>query len=153
MGNSIGHSIGNTIQKKTDFPDTPFTNISIVLQLFMKNANAILKITYIQSTCITDQSKFIENCQYGKEICKMLDLKNMQKRPQAPKPIFLGLESGKSANMVPNFEFFEKYIKDAPTKTVQNGSYTSPKELTRFPNEAKLIWVEIRKHCKHAVII
>ena len=49
--------------------------------------------------------------------------KTRKKRPQANKPIFLGLESGKSENMVPNFEFFEKYIKDAPKKTVQNGSY------------------------------
>ena len=35
-------------------------------------------------------------------------------------------------NMVPNLEIFEKYIKDAPKKTVQNGSYTSPNELMRF---------------------
>ena len=69
----------------------------------------------------------------------------MQKRPQAKKPIFLGLESEKSENMVPNFEIFEKYIKDAPKKTVQNGSYTSPNELMRFQNEAE--------HCKNAVII
>ena len=27
-----------------------------------------------------------------------------QKRPQAPKPIFLGLESEKSEHQVPNFE-------------------------------------------------
>ena len=32
----------------------------------------------------------------------------MQKRPQAPKPIFLGLESEKSGNMVPNSEICEK---------------------------------------------
>ena len=80
-------------------------------------------------------------------------MKNMQKRPQAPKPILLGLESEKSENQVPNFENFEKYIKDAPKKTVQNGSYTSPNELVRFRNEAKPIWVEIRKHCKNAAII
>ena len=95
----------------------------------------------------------IENCQDGKQIGKILDLKNMQKRPQARKPIFLGLESEKSENQAPNFENSEKYIKDAPNKTVQNGSYTSPNELTRFPNEAKPIWVEIQKHCKNAVII
>ena len=78
--------------------------------------------------------------------------KNRQKRPQAPKPIFLGLESEKSENQVPNFENFEQYIKDAPNKTVQNGSYTSPNELMRFPNEAKPILVKIQKHCKNAVI-
>ena len=54
--------------------------------------------------------------------------------------------------MVPNFEILKKYIKDAPKKTVHYGSYTSPNELTRFPNEAKPIWVEIQKHCKNAVI-
>ena len=75
-----------------------------------------------------------------------------KKRPQAPKPIFLGLESEKSENMVPNFEFFEKYIKDAPKQTVQNASYTSPNELVRFPNEAKQIWGKIQKHFKNAVI-
>ena len=79
--------------------------------------------------------------------------KSAKKRPQATKPIFLGLGSEKSENMVPNFEIFGKYIKDAPEKTVQNGSYTSPNELVRFPNEAKPIWGKIRKHCKNAVII
>ena len=77
----------------------------------------------------------------------------MQKRPQAPKPIFLGLESEKSENMVPNFDFFEKYIKDAPKKTVLHGCDAFPNELMRFPNEAKPIWVEIQKHCKNVVII
>ena len=96
--------------------------------------------------------EFIENCSYGKQIGKMLDRKNMQKRSQAQKPILLGLESGKSENMVHHFDFFRKYIKDAPKKTVQNGSYTSPNELVRFRNEAKPIWVEIQKHCKNAVI-
>ena len=43
-------------------------------------------------------------------------------------------------------------MKDAPKKTVQNGSYTSPNELMRFPNEAKPILVKIQKHCKNAVI-
>ena len=89
----------------------------------------------------------------GKQIGKILDLKNMQKRPQAPKPIFLGLESEKSGNLVPNFEFFEKCEKNAPKQTVLNGSYTFPNELMRFPNEAKPIWVEIQKHCKNAVTI
>ena len=55
--------------------------------------------------------------------------------------------------MVPNFEFFEKSIKDAPKQTVLIGSYDSPNELMRFPNEAKPIWVKIQKHCKNVVII
>ena len=78
--------------------------------------------------------------------------KNVQKGPQAKKPIFLGQESENYENQAPNFENFEKYEKDAPKKTVQNGSYTSPNELMRFPNEAKPIWVEIQKDCKKAVI-
>ena len=77
----------------------------------------------------------------------------MQKRPQAQKTIFLGLESEKSENMVSIFENFEKYIKDAPNKTVQNGCDAFPNELVRFPHEAKPIWVEIQKHCKNAVTI
>ena len=40
----------------------------------------------------------------------------MQKRPQARKPILLGLESEKSEDQVPNLEIFEKYIKNAPNK-------------------------------------
>ena len=55
--------------------------------------------------------------------------------------------------MVPIFENFETYIKEAPNKTVQNGSYTSQNELMRFPNEAKPIWEKIQKHFKNAVII
>ena len=45
--------------------------------------------------------------QYGKQIDEILDQTNKQKRPQAKKPIFLGLESKKSENLVPNFENFE----------------------------------------------
>ena len=44
--------------------------------------------------------EFIENLQDGKQMGKIPDLKNMQKRPQAPKPIFLGLESEKSENWI-----------------------------------------------------
>ena len=108
---------------------------------------------FIGKTFVEHQTTFIENCPYGKQIDDFLDIKKCQTRPRAPKPIFLGLESEKSENQVPIFEFFEKYIKDAPNKTVQNGSYTSPNELVRFRNEAKPIWVEIQKHCKNAVII
>ena len=81
-----------------------------------------------------------------------MDIKKSQKRPQAKKPIFLGLESEKSENLVRNFDFFEKYIKDAPWKTVQNGCDAFPNELMRFPIEAKPIWGEIQKHYKNAVI-
>ena len=97
--------------------------------------------------------EFIENLQYGKQTNDFLDIKNWQKHPQAPKPIFLGLESEKSENQVPNFENVEKCEKDAHKKSLQNGSYAFPNELMRFPNEAKPIWVEIQKHCKNAVII
>ena len=90
-----------------------------------------MKETYIRSIFITDRSKFIEQFKNCKQIGKILDLKNKQTRPQAKKPIFFGLESEKYRNQVPNFENFEKHIKNAPGKTVQNGSYTSPNELAR----------------------
>ena len=54
--------------------------------------------------------------------------------------------------MVPILENFEKYIKDAPNKTVQIGCDAFPNELVRFPNEAKPIWGKTQKHCKNAVI-
>ena len=79
-------------------------------------------ITYIRSTFITDQTKFKENCQYGKQIGKILDLKNKRKRHRAPKHILLGLESEKSENQILNSENFEKYLKSAHGNSVQNGS-------------------------------
>ena len=59
--------------------------------------------------------------------------KNVKKRSQAPKHILLAPKSEKSGNLIPNFEKFEKYKKDAPKKTVQNGSSTFANELMRFP--------------------
>ena len=82
-----------------------------------------------------------------------MDIKKHAKTSPGPNTDFLGLESEKSGNQVPNFENFEKYEKNAPKKTVQNGSYTSPNELTRVRNNEKPIWVEIQKHCKNAVTI
>ena len=73
---------------------------------------------------------------------------NVQKRPQAPKHIFWGLEYEKSGNQVPNFENFEKYEKDAHKKTMQNGSSTFANELMRFRNEAKPIWGKFRNTVK-----
>ena len=70
------------------------------------------------------------------------------KNVHRPKTHFLVLESEKSGNQVPIFEKFGKSIKDAPKKTVQNGSSTFANELMRFRNEATPIWVEIQKHCK-----
>ena len=42
----------------------------------------------------------MEHFPYGKQIGTFVDVKNLQKRPQAPKPIFLGLESEKSGNQI-----------------------------------------------------
>ena len=94
---------------------------------------------FIRKTFVEHRREFIENCEYGKRIDEFLDKQNMRKRPQARKPIFLGQESEKSGDLVPNVEFFEKHIKDAPKKTVQNGCDAFPNELVRFPNEAKPI--------------
>ena len=111
-------------------------------------ANAILTGRFIRNTFVEHRRDFIENCQYGKQIDEFLNQQNCQKRPQAKKPIFLGLESEKTLKPGSKFWKFEKYEKDAPKNTVQNGSYTSPNELMRFPNEAKPILVKIQKHSK-----
>ena len=92
------------------------------------------------------QSKFIEHLQYCKQIDEFLDKKNRQKRPQAPKPIFLGLKSEKSGNQVPNFDLFEKYLTFAHEISVHNGSYAFPNELMRCRIEAKPIWGNNQKH-------
>ena len=76
--------------------------------------------------------EFIENCPYGKHIADFLNLKDMQKRPQARKPIFLGLESEKSENKIPIFEIVEEDLECAHNKFVHNGSYAFPNELMRF---------------------
>ena len=44
--------------------------------------------------------EFVEHFPYGKQIGKVLDITNRQKRPQAPTPIFLGLESENSENQI-----------------------------------------------------
>ena len=49
---------------------------------------------FIGTTYKEYQREFVEHFPDGKQIGKILDIKNTQKRPQAPKPIFLGLESG-----------------------------------------------------------
>ena len=73
-------------------------------------ANAILTGRYVGSTFVEHQRWFVEHVQYGKQIGKILDMENMQKRHWAPTPIFLGLESEKSGNQVPIFEMFETYL-------------------------------------------
>ena len=70
----------------------------------MKTANAILLISYIRSIYITDQSKFIENCKYGKQIDDFLDMSKRPKTSTGPKTHVLGQEYEKSGNQVPNFE-------------------------------------------------
>ena len=62
---------------------------------------------FIGKTYTEYRREFVEHFPYGKHIGKILDIKNKQKRPQAPKPIFLGLESEKSGNQVLFFEKFE----------------------------------------------
>ena len=83
------------------------------------------------------QKEFVEHFQYGKQIGKILDIQNRQKRHRAPKHILLGLESEKSGNQVPHFDFSEKYFESAHEISVQNGSYAFPNELMRFRSEAK----------------
>ena len=59
---------------------------------------------YIRTTFVEDQREFVEHFQYGKQIGKMLDIKNKQKRPQTPTPILLGLESEKTENHIVNLK-------------------------------------------------
>ena len=83
------------------------------------------------------QREFVEHFPYGKQIGNFLDIENRQKHRQAPKPIFLGLESEKSENHIMFFEIFEKYMKFAHEISVHNGSYAFPNELMGFRIEAK----------------
>ena len=66
-----------------------------------------MTVRYVRSTFIEDQSEFVEHFPYGKQIGKILDIQNRQKRPQAHKPILLGMESEKSGNKIPILVFFE----------------------------------------------
>ena len=66
---------------------------------------------FIGKTYKEYRREFVEHFPSGKLIGNFVDIKNCQKRPQAPKPIFLGLESEKSENMVPFFEDFENVKK------------------------------------------
>ncbi len=70
----------------------------------------------------------MEKLQIGKQIGKFLD---MPKRPQAPKPIFLGQETEKYENKI-IFSKIRKYLKFAHGMSVHNGSYAFPNELVRF---------------------
>ena len=99
---------------------------------------------YIRSTFVEHQREFVEHFQYGKQIGKILDIKNTQKRHRAPKHILLGLKSAKTGNQVPNLENFEKYLKFAHEISVQNGCDAFPNELMRFRFEAKPIWETIK---------
>ena len=67
-------------------------------------------------------------------------MQKRQKTSTGPKTHVLILESANSGNYVPIFEKNEKSIKDAPKKTVQDGSNTFANELMRFRNKAKPIW-------------
>ena len=62
---------------------------------------------FIGTKIVEHRREFIEKLQHCKQIDDLLDITNTQKRPQAPKPIFLGLESENSENMIPIFENFE----------------------------------------------
>ena len=64
----------------------------------------------------------------------------MPTRHRAQKHTYLGLEYEKSGNKVPYISDFEKKLKDAHRKSVQNGCDTFPNELMWFHIEAKPIW-------------
>ena len=88
---------------------------------------------FIGKTYKEYQREFVEHFPYGKQIGKFLDPKNIQKRPQAQKPILLGQEYEKSENQIIFWKFW-KYMKFAHEFSVQDGSYAFPNELMRFRN-------------------
>ena len=88
----------------------------------------------------------MEHFQYGKQIGKILDIENQQKRHRAPTHMLLCL---KSENMETRFHilrFLKKYLKFAHEMPVHNGCDALPNELMRFRIEAKPIWEKILKH-------
>ena len=121
--------------------------------MFLKRANAILTGRFIGKTYTKYRREFIEHFPYGKHIGKILDMKNLQKRPQAQKPILLGLESGKSENQITFSKILKMSMTFAHEISVHKGSDAFPNELTRFRIEATTIWVKIQKHFKNAIII
>ena len=104
---------------------------------------------YVRSTFVEDQREFVEHLQIGKQIGKLLD---MPKRPQAQKHIFWVWNMRNLETWFQILKKFEKYHKDAHTKSVQNGCDAFPNELMRFRFEATPIWDKIQKHAKNAVI-
>ena len=59
-----------------------------------------MTLRFLGKTFVEHRREFIDKLQYGKQIGKCLDIRDMQKRPQAPKPIFLGLESEKYEHQI-----------------------------------------------------
>ncbi len=140
IGNTIGNTIGKSIKKKR-FPRHAFRRyFDLFKDVYEKRATAILTGRYARSTFVEDQREFVEHFQYGKQIGKILDIRNRQKRHRTPKHILLGLESEKTGDQVPFSEIVEKYIKFAHEISVQNGCDAFPNELMRFRIEAKPIW-------------
>ena len=70
--------------------------------------------TYIGTTVVEHRREFMENCQYGKQIDEFLEQQNRQKRPQATKPILLGLKYEKSENQISNFEKVKNLLNVRP---------------------------------------
>ena len=89
----------------------PFYKYFDLFTIVKKSANAILTGRFIGKTVVEHRREFIEHFPYGKQIDDYLDIRNCQKRPQATKPILLGLEYEKSGNQIPFFENFENMKK------------------------------------------
>ena len=84
----------------------------------------------------------------GKQIGKILDIKNMQKRPQAQKHICWVWNMKKLGTRSQLLRIVKKYLKFAHGISVHHGSDAFPNELMRFRFEAKPIWGKTQKHCK-----
>ena len=101
---------------------------------------------YVRSTFVEHQREFVEHFQYGKQIGKILDIQNIQKRHQAQKPFFWVC---KIRNLEICFQSLEngKYQKYAHGNSVHNGCDAFPNELMRFRFEAKPIRENTQTHC------
>ena len=62
-------------------------------------ASAILTGRYVGSTFVEHQREFVEHFHCGKQIGKILDIKNEQKRHRAPKHIYWVQIFGKYGSM------------------------------------------------------
>ena len=78
---------------------------------------------------------------------------NVKKRPQAPKPFFWYWNLNNLETIFQILKILKNMRKMLTKKLCRMALALFANKLMRFSNEAKPIWVEIRKHNKNAVTI